>query len=346
MSGGGAAGAPVRGVYNAAGCRGGRPYYARNSTATADAAALASGNASAAAANASAAPDAPAFLVFSSYWGDWDFASAPELSDDNTLGYGGEGDGERRPELVPSRDWYLRDDAAGEFLEAPGLAVHCLDTCNDGRWNFDEEGVDCGGESCPPCADVYGAPPPSISIDEAEAAALAAEEAVAAAQAAVEQAAAAAMAAAQAAADHKAALDKADAGKAEAAKKLHEEHEARARDAAAAHAAATAAADAAAAEAAEAQRAADMSRDLAALRSKLEAEQRVKDDVAREEAVAHVAVVGVVIIGACIVMGGPLLFYLKKGHTGGGIGGAFVGAGGGSGGLMRGAPGGKRRPGV
>jgi hypothetical protein len=314
-------------VYAPQGCRGGRPLYARAAPANATAA------------NASASD--PRFLVFSAYWGDWDFASAAELSDDNTLGYGGEGDAERRPELVPARDWYVRaslDDARAargdatpdaDFVAAPTLAVRCEDACNDGRWNFNEEGVDCGGD-CAPCAEVY--PPPSAAAGEAELAAIATAKAEADAS---RDKLAAAAAEAQKAAE--AAVASGDEAKAKQAK-------ADAQAAVDAHAAAAAAADAAReADVAAAARNAQLAADLAALRTKLAGEQRAKDESQREEAVARVAVVGVVVIGACIVMGGPLLFYLKKGQASGGIGPGFAQLGGSADKPPRG--GGKRRAG-
>jgi hypothetical protein len=358
VSGGGAAGASLAGVYVANGCRSGRPLYVRAPPANATS-------------NATDAPLPPRFLVFSAYWGDWDFANSSELSEDVTLGYGGEGDAERRPELVPARDWYVRmsladDDVVGGgagatssssdelfvnsddesssdavmlsddtetdwgvgpgglFREARSLRVQCADACNDGRWNFDEEGVDCGGASCAPCADVYGSAAVGAGAGDgaSRAAADAAHaEAVAQAAAAKEKAAAAEEEARKAEEEAAAAAERGEKAAADAA---------RARAAAAADAAAASQRAAAKLDAAVTARNAELSADLSALKSKLAAEQRAKDDVAREEAVARVALVGVLLVGACIVLGGPLLFYLKKGGTGGGIGGLGGAAGFGS----------------
>eukprot|EP00854_Cymbomonas_tetramitiformis_P020655 gene20655-24758_t len=106
------------------------------------------------------------FIIYSSYWGDWDFCNTTELIDANVVGYGGEGSGESRPELVMAKDWYALKDLtldAGDaedsaWVSAPALVVRCEDAsqadpsgCSDGVMNNLETGVDCGGPVCLAC---------------------------------------------------------------------------------------------------------------------------------------------------------------------------------------------------
>lgn len=135
--------AGLTGTFTYSGCQNGRPMYTR----------LKQQN----------APDL--FLIYSSYWGDWDFCNTTELIDSNVIGYGGEGSGESRPELVMAKDWYtLKDltidvgDAESAWVSAPALVVRCKDAtqadpsgCSDGVQNNLETGVDCGGPVCLPC---------------------------------------------------------------------------------------------------------------------------------------------------------------------------------------------------
>lgn len=130
------------GLYAVMGCKGGRPYYKRVSVPA-------------------GTPDR--FIMFSVVWGDWDFSSSEELSDESTLGYGGEGDGEDTPEYILSYDWYVLstlaahpDDADNETstdFTAADITVQCNFNCTDGVQNGDETGVDCGGTECSPCYD-------------------------------------------------------------------------------------------------------------------------------------------------------------------------------------------------
>ena len=38
-----------------------------------------------------------------------------------------------------------------EALDCGGSCSPCPPTCNDGKQNGDEEGIDCGGTTCPAC---------------------------------------------------------------------------------------------------------------------------------------------------------------------------------------------------
>lgn len=125
----------LAGLYVFKGCRNGRPWYQRLENANKH----------------------PRYLLFSDYWSDWDFSNRSTLSEESTLGYGGEGAGEWRPELVLDGDWYVRasltdEDSMLDFVLAPSLKVTCNANCSDGVQNGDETGIDCGG-SCPPCTD-------------------------------------------------------------------------------------------------------------------------------------------------------------------------------------------------
>lgn len=102
-------------------------------------------------------PDGDRYLIFSSYWGDWDFSDSEVLTDDATLGYGGEGDSESFPQDVPRNDWYLLTELCTtcngteqDFIYAPSIVVECNANCTDGEQNGFELGVDCGGE-CKQC---------------------------------------------------------------------------------------------------------------------------------------------------------------------------------------------------
>lgn len=96
------------------------------------------------------------YILYSTYWGDWDFTNASSLSDDSTVGYGGTGDEEDVPELVPPYAWNvltaLTDQQSDDdFVADDGIWVYCNYNCTDGIQNGDELGVDCGGLDCEPC---------------------------------------------------------------------------------------------------------------------------------------------------------------------------------------------------
>jgi len=133
----------VTGTYKYVGCQSGRPYYKRDAS--------------------------DMWIIYSTYWGDWDFSNSSKLIDANVLGYGGQGFGESRPEGVLSGKWYIlkdllsHSDSEDDFVNAPLLKVNCImevregkdaGSCTDVIMNGDEEGVDCGGSLCVPCVRV------------------------------------------------------------------------------------------------------------------------------------------------------------------------------------------------
>lgn len=142
----------ITGIYRYQACQNGRPYYKRDDIK---------------------GQEDPVYLIYSSYWGDWDFVNSSMLEDANVLGYGGEGFGEMRPEDVLPGDWYILKDLVAnqtvedDFVSAPKMTVRCVaakhpdvigkngktsgGTCADGIMNGDETGVDCGGNDCAPC---------------------------------------------------------------------------------------------------------------------------------------------------------------------------------------------------
>ena len=126
---------------------------------------------------------------------------------------------------------------APDFVEAPSIAVHCVDMCNDGLQNNGETGVDCGG----PCA---------------------------------------------------------------ACEELHLEELAAKNE--------------------------ELAKRLAALRLKIAAEQKAKEEQEQENKVAKVTVSFMIVAGAGIVLGGPVIYYLRRGKgMSGGIGAPSVGPEGG-----------------
>jgi len=142
----------ITGIYRYQACQNGRPYYKRDDIK---------------------GQEDPVYLIYSAYWGDWDFCNSSMLDDANVLGYGGEGFGEMRPEDVLPGDWYTLKDlvknqtSEDDFVSAPKMTVRCVaakhpdsvgkngkvsgGTCADGIMNADETGVDCGGADCAPC---------------------------------------------------------------------------------------------------------------------------------------------------------------------------------------------------
>mmetsp|Transcript_38840 Transcript_38840/g.47032 ORF Transcript_38840/g.47032 Transcript_38840/m.47032 type:complete len:321 (-) Transcript_38840:482-1444(-) len=149
-------GGGVHGTYTYQECKNGRPMYVRD-----------------------AADGPPMYIIYSDYWGDWDFSNTSALTDVSVVGYGGEGFGENRPEDITEQGWYvlklLTDtaDSENDFIPAPELRVQCkgyaeynpevhenglIPTCQDGVQNGDETGVDCGGTICVSCevlADIH-----------------------------------------------------------------------------------------------------------------------------------------------------------------------------------------------
>lgn len=130
----------LTGIFEYTGCQNGRPMYKRQGD------------------------KAPLWMIFSNFWGDWDFCNTSEFVNENVYGYGGEGTAEMRPEQVQEHDWYvLKDltidstDTENDFVPAEGLSVKCLHraddppSCTDGIQNGQEEGVDCGGPDCMRC---------------------------------------------------------------------------------------------------------------------------------------------------------------------------------------------------
>ena len=74
----------------------------------------------------------------------------------------------------------------------------------------------------------------------------------------------------------------------------------------------------------------ELARDLAALRLKIAAEQKAKEEREQENKVAKVAVSFMIVGGAAIVLGGPIIYYLKRGKgVAGGIGPQYAGGDGG-----------------
>lgn len=125
----------LEGLYAFMGCSNGRPWYKR----------------------VEKAKKFPRYLLYSEYWSDWDFSNKSTLSEKSTLGYGGEGAAEWRPELVLDGDWYVLasltdEDSVLDFVLAQSLKVQCNFNCSDGVQNGDETGIDCGG-SCAACSD-------------------------------------------------------------------------------------------------------------------------------------------------------------------------------------------------
>lgn len=69
-----------------------------------------------------------------------------------------------------------------------------------------------------------------------------------------------------------------------------------------------------------AERNADLAKDLAALRMKIAAEQKAKEERDQENKVAKVAISFMIVLGAAIVLGGPIIYSLKRGRASGGVG--------------------------
>lgn len=69
-----------------------------------------------------------------------------------------------------------------------------------------------------------------------------------------------------------------------------------------------------------AERNADLAKDLAALRMKIAAEQKAKEERDQENKVAKVAISFMIVLGAAIVLGGPIIYALKRGRASGGVG--------------------------
>lgn len=69
-----------------------------------------------------------------------------------------------------------------------------------------------------------------------------------------------------------------------------------------------------------AERNQDLAKDLAALRMKIAAEQKAKEERDQENKVAKVAISFMIVLGAAIVLGGPIIYSLKRGKASGGVG--------------------------
>mmetsp|Transcript_19084 Transcript_19084/g.62227 ORF Transcript_19084/g.62227 Transcript_19084/m.62227 type:complete len:335 (+) Transcript_19084:195-1199(+) len=135
----------MEGLYVYVGCQNGKPMYKRVE-AGADEPGF----------TPRATPLEPRYVIYSSYWGDWDVTKDAVLSDESTLAYGGEGEGESFPQFVPRNDWYVLaelsdEDVDEDFVYAPSLNIECNFNCTDGIQNGYEMGIDCGGD-CAPCA--------------------------------------------------------------------------------------------------------------------------------------------------------------------------------------------------
>jgi hypothetical protein len=74
---------------------------------------------------------------------DWDWSQVIDFVADNTFDLGPSGYDNQTGNGTVKFDKFVQALKSGEEPEPP--------TCDDGKKNGDEEGVDCGGANCPPC---------------------------------------------------------------------------------------------------------------------------------------------------------------------------------------------------